>query len=80
MTHIFFNNADKSTKAKRIFACFNPSLVECDIDLGDFDLSNFKQIADIDRFDENGLNTPLVAKTNILKMPELSLLMWIEEE
>lgn len=72
-------NADKSANAKRLFVCFNPTFSIAPLDMKGFKLDNFKQIADIDRLDENGLKSPLIKKRDILKLPELSFSLWIED-
>ena len=71
-------NADSSRKCPKIFAAFNPSGFNAYLDLNDFALENFVQIADTDRFDENGIPQPRLKAAQILKLPALSFSLWID--
>ncbi len=71
-------NADNSRNCPKIFAAFNPSGFNAYLDLNDFNLENFIQIADTDRFDERGLKCPRLKTAQILKLPALSFSLWIE--
>lgn len=70
-------NADKSLKERRIFAAFNPSSNFAKINLSKLDLKNFKMIADIDRFDVNGLYFSNF-KDGILQLAPLSFALFLE--
>ncbi len=72
-------NADSSLGVKKIFAAFNPSIYEQNLNLESLNLPSFKQIADIDRFDESGLKTALLKQTgSTLKLPALNISLWLE--
>lgn len=71
-------NANYCGNCKRIFATFNPTDSEVEITIeNNF---NFKQIADIDRFDERGLSNPISLINNgKLRVPRVSMSLWIEQ-
>ena len=70
-------NANTCGNCKRIFVAFNPT--DSDVNFVIDDNFNFKQIADIDRFDERGLDNPISPIINgKLHVPRVSVSLWIE--
>ena len=71
-------NAIKDKNCKQIFATFNPT--DSEVELPIDDNFNFKQIADIDRFDERGLDNPISLINNgKLRLARVSMSLWIEQ-
>ncbi len=74
-------NANGEREIKRIFVAFNPTDSEKSFEVGKDFKNNFKQIADIDRFDTRGLENPISPINNgILTLPRVSLSLWIEND
>ncbi len=73
-------NAKKESPARRVFAAFNPTTSHVKIEVGEGLAKNFRQIADIDRFDTSGLDNPEPPFAGgALSMPALSMSLWLEK-
>lgn len=74
-------NANREMGAARIFAAFNSSDKFAEIPVGDpdADISGCRQIADIDRFDANGIAPGGFEYAHgVLTLPPLSVCVWVE--
>ncbi len=71
-------NADRSVDAPKVFAVFNPLDKTIEVPIPD-DFNSYTQIADIDRFNENGIAEPYLLQTQsgTLAMPAISVGVWI---
>ncbi|MBR4598417.1 MAG: glycoside hydrolase family 1 [Opitutales bacterium] len=69
-------NADNSIGARRIFAAFNPSAEFVSLPLDGLDLSAFEQIADISRFDQNGISEGNFFDKNSIVLPPKSFALF----
>lgn len=72
-------NADLSVRAKMVFAAFNPSDALVKMPLGGLNLVDFLQIADISRFDENGISDGNYFDKNFLLLPPKSFALFVQK-
>ncbi len=73
-------NARGEWNAPKIFVAFNPTGSSMSFKVGEDFAQNFKQIADIDRFDLSGLRNPISPIENgILTLQRVSMSLWIEK-
>ena len=72
-------NADFSLGAKQVFAAFNPSGDFVKMPLDKLNLGGFLQIADISRFDENGIADGNYFDKNFLSLPPKSFALFVQK-
>ena len=72
-------NAEKSHKVPRVFAAFNPSANGVRLAIDDLDLSGFSQIADIDRFEPDGLREETFTSHGFVNLPPRSFALFVEK-
>lgn len=72
-------NANKELKSRKIFAIFNPSGRASVLETESLDLSNFIQIADIDRFESGGIKYPMSYSHGMITMPARSFALFLEK-
>ena len=72
-------NADLSVRAKMVFAAFNPSDALVKMPLGGLNPADFLQIADISRFDENGISDGNYFDKNFLLLPPKSFALFVQK-
>ncbi len=68
-------NADSKLPSKRVMAVFNTAEDFSEIAVAD--MGGFVQIADIDRFCQCGIEDPILPKNGLLRLPPLSLALYI---
>jgi pullulanase/glycogen debranching enzyme len=72
-------NADHRREAGRLLFAVNPHHESVHIDLGDLDLSGWRQLADHERFEASGLNCALLPCAHErLELPPLTCALWSE--
>lgn len=75
-----FYNQDGTAGAHQLFYAINPHLQVSRIPLDDFSLAGWRQVADAERVEENGLTGALLGQTDyLLEMPPLSCGLWYRE-
>ena len=72
-------NANKELKSPQIFAAFNPSARPSNLTTDNLNLSNFIQIADIDRFESGGLKYPMRYAHGSMVLPAHSFALFLEK-
>lgn len=72
-------NADGSHGHEQLLFAINPHHYSFDLPLEDLNASNFRQIADHERFDTHGLDKPHLAwKNSELNLPPMSCGLWLK--
>ncbi len=72
-------NSDLSLPTNRLLFAINPGQRKISISIDDTEMKNYKQIADHERFDEQGLTGALInVKNNNLSLPAMSCGLWLE--
>lgn len=74
---VMFNADLSDTRAPQIFAAFNPTDTEAEFAVGG-DLDGFVRIADNAYFDPRGLDSGEVARGEVLRLPRMSLAVFLK--